>query len=50
MKKNHTCQIDGGECVKGSVYMHGEVRVARPLCNCSCHLKPGEKKRDGSKK
>lgn len=44
-KKDHACAVHEGECVNGSVYAKGLRRIARPLCDCSCHLKPGEKKR-----
>ena len=43
-KKDHVCEVQNGECVDGKIYEEGLRRIACPLCNCSCHLKPGEKK------
>ena len=38
---------DGFECVRGSLY-NDQVRVARPVCECGCHLLPGERRKRGN--
>ena len=45
VKKQHQCPVPAGyECIRGSLW-NDDVRVARPLCNCGCHLPPGTRKK-----